>query len=110
VGAPVVPGQRKGPLHGGDSVTLDLAGVGAIPSTASGVVGNATVVTPDGGGFLRILPAGASVPASSFNFTDGVTVANGFTCGLTPAGLRAVAPISSSIRYHLVIDIAAYIT
>jgi hypothetical protein len=76
--------QRKGPLHGGDSVTLDLAGVGAIPSTASGVVGNATVVTPDGGGFLRILPAGASVPASSFNFTDGVTVANGFTCGLTP--------------------------
>jgi hypothetical protein len=109
-GAPVVPGQRKGPLRGGSSVTLDLAGVAPIPATASGVVGNATVLTSDGNGFLRIMPAGASVPAATFNFYDGVTVSNGFTSGLTSAGLRAVAPAPSTVRYHLVIDISAYIT
>jgi len=109
-GAPVIPGQRKGPMHGGEAITLDLAGIGPIPSDASGVVGNATVLTPSAIGFLRILPAGASVPAASFNFQKGVAIANGFTCALTSAGLRATAPISSAITYELVIDIAAYIT
>jgi hypothetical protein len=109
-GAPVVPGQRKGPIRGGQSITLDLAGVGAIPARASGVIGNATVILPSSSGYLRILPAGASVPAASFNFNKNQTIANGFTSALTPSGLRATAPISSTITYELVIDISAYIT
>jgi hypothetical protein len=109
-GAPVVPGQRKGPLKGGESVTLDLAGVDPIPATASGVIGTANILSPDGNGYLRIMPAGASAPAASFSWQDGINNANGFTSGLSDTGLRAVAPVSSTVRYHLVIDIAAYIT
>jgi hypothetical protein len=109
-GAPVVPGQRKGPLKGGESVTLDLAGVDPIPPTASGIVGTANILSPDGNGYLRIMPAGATAPAASFSWQDGINNANGFTSGLSDTGLRAVAPVSSTVRYHLVIDIAAYIT
>jgi hypothetical protein len=107
-GAPAIPGQRGGALRGGQSITLDPAGVGPIPTGATGLVGNATVITPTGTGFLRILPAGATVPAASFNFARSTSEANGFTTALTPTGLTAVAPIGTS--YHLVIDIAAYIT
>ena len=109
-GAPTIPGQVKGPLRGGQTVTLALAGSATIPSTATGIVGNAVVITPSATGFLRVLPAGATSPASSFDFTAGSNVANGFTSALSPSGLAAVAPTASSTRYHLVIDIAAYIT
>ena len=109
-GAPAIPGQRTGALRGGQAITLDPAGIGPIPTTATGLVGNATVITPSGTGFLRILPAGATVPASSFDFTTGRNVSNGFTTGITATGLTALAPTSASTRYHLVLDIAAYIT
>jgi len=110
IGAPVIPGQRKGPIRGGQSVTLDLAGIGPIPADASGVIGNATVLTPSASGFLRILPAGAAVPATSFNFQKSQSIANGFTSALTATGIRATAPIANTITYELVIDISAYIT
>ncbi|MGK2949565.1 MAG: hypothetical protein ACSLFP_13395 [Acidimicrobiales bacterium] len=109
-GAPAIPGQRSGALRGGQSITIDPAGVGPIPASATGLVGNATIITPSGTGFLRILPAGATTPASSFDFTTGVNVSNAFTTGITATGLTAIAPAASSTRYHLVIDLAAYIT
>lgn len=109
-GAPAVPGQRQGPLRGSEEVTLDLAGAGPIPATATGIIGNATVLAPNADGYLRILPAGASVPACSFNFSKGTDEANGFTTGLAPTGITLVAPVGSSLRYHLVVDVAAYIS
>lgn len=53
---------------------------------------------------------GATNPASSFDFTTGRNVSNGFTSALGTGGLRTIAPVAASTRYHLVIDIAAYIT
>lgn len=109
-GAPAVPGQIHGPINGGQVVTLDLAGIDAIPASASGLIGTASVLTPSSDGYVRLLPSGAAVPASTVNYTKAARVSTGFTSGLGPGGLSAVAPIGASATYHLVIDIAAYIT
>jgi len=109
-GSPAVPGQVEGPLQGGQFVTLDLAGIGGIPTSAAAVVGNATVKTPSGDGTSRIRPSGGAVPASIIAFSTGTSVANAFTCALGPDGITLYAPISSSITYEVTIDIAAYIT
>lgn len=110
-GSPVVPGQKAGPLKGGTSLTLDLAGSGPIPATATGVIGNLTVVNPSYSGWLAARPSGAPGATSSINFTNGVTaIANAFTSQLGPAGLTITGSGTSANTYHLVVDITAYIT
>jgi hypothetical protein len=109
-GSPAITGQKKGPLHGGEAVTLDLAGAGSIPATASGVVGNLTVVNPDFSGYLVAIPSGSTSQSSALNFDAGEVVANAFTSALGPNGLTLRANGSSGRVYHLVVDITAYIT
>ncbi len=109
-GSPVVPGQKKGPLKGGTSLTLDLAGAGPIPGTASGVLGNLTVVSPTYAGFLSARPSGAPATTSSINFTAGATVANAFTSQLGPAGLTISGSGAAADSYQLIVDVTAYIT
>jgi hypothetical protein len=109
-GSPAITGQQAGPLHGGQAVTLDLAGAGAIPATASGVVGNLTVVKPDYSGYLIAIPSGSTSNSSALNFDTGEIVANSFTSALGPGGLTLRANGSSGRTYHLVVDITAYIT
>jgi len=110
-GSPAIPGQKKGPLNGGAVLTLDLAGVGAIPATATGVVGNLTVVSPNYSGWLKALPSGGTGATSSLNFMAGTAaVANAFTSALGPAGLMITASGTAANRYHLIVDITAYIT
>ena len=108
-GSPAVPGQKKGPLVGGTPLTLDLAGVGPIPATATGVIGNLTVTVPTQGGHLAAGPSGTATTTSTLNFTKNATVANAFTCLLGPDGLTLVAH-GVSMTYHLIVDITAYIT
>jgi hypothetical protein len=107
-GAPAVPGQTQGPLGSLQTVTLDLAGIAPIPSSANGVVGNLTVVAPSHGGFLVARPSGATTLTSSVIFAKDATIANAFTSALGPDGLSLVALGPAS--YHLVVDITAYIT
>jgi hypothetical protein len=109
-GSPAVPGQTQGPLHGGQAVTLDLAGAATIPATAAGVVGNLTVLTPSYNGYLRAAPSGTTVLPSAINFTKGATIANAFTSALGPNGLTITGSGGSSNTYQLVVDITAYIT
>ncbi|MFZ6004148.1 MAG: hypothetical protein ACOYXM_09470 [Actinomycetota bacterium] len=109
-GGPLVPGQTQGPIAHLQTLTLDLAGVAPIPAAAKGVVGNATIVTPSGGGYLRVYPAGTSVLTSTVNFAKGSITANGFTCALSATGLSTRASIVGAGTYHLVLDITAYIT
>ena len=109
-GSPTVPGQKKGPLKGGETITLDLAGVGPIPDTASGVVGNLTVVSPTYSGYLTAGPSGTTSSTSAINFTSGAIVANAFTSQLGPAGLTIVASGTASKTFELIVDITAYIS
>jgi hypothetical protein len=109
-GSPAISGQKHGPLHGGEAVTLDLAGAGAIPATASGVVGNLTVVKPDYSGYLVAVPSGSTSTSSALNFDAGEIVANAFTSALGAGGLTLRANGGSARSYHLVVDVTAYIT
>ena len=105
-----MPGQKKGPLTGGSALTLDLAGVAPIPATATGVVGNLTVTTPNYSGYLIVGPSGTNPSTSALNFTTGATVANAFTSQLGPAGITLRASGTASKRYELIVDITAYIS
>jgi hypothetical protein len=109
-GSPAVPGQKQGPLHGQEALTLDLAGAGPIPTTAAGVVGNLTVINPDYSGYLVATPSGIPSSTSALNFVAGELVANAFTSRLGSDGLTLRANGSSGRIYHLVVDITAYIT
>lgn len=110
-GSPAVPGQKKGPLVGGTSLTLDLAGVAPIPTSATGVVGNLSVVSPNYAGYLAAHPSGTPGITSTLNFTAGlVALSNAFTTRLGPDGLTIRASGNSGGRFNLVIDITAYIT
>lgn len=111
-----MPGQKAGPLKGGTSLTLDLAGVGVIPASATGVIGNLTVVSPTYNGYLGARPSGTPTASSSINFTTGATVANAFTSGLGPTGptgptgLTITGSGTAANSYQLVVDITAYVT
>jgi hypothetical protein len=109
-GSPAVPGQVKGPLKGGQVVTLDLAAVTPIPATATGVVGNLTAVTPNYTGYLRVAPSGQPFNATALSFTKADVTGNAFTAKLGPDGLALQGSGTTTNTYELVIDITAYIT
>jgi hypothetical protein len=110
-GSPTVPGQKQGPLRGGQVLTLDLAGVNPIPATASGIVGNLTAVQPSYTGYIRVAPSGGAFIATALSFTKGDPVAgNAFVAKLGSAGVSFRGSGTSSNTYHLVVDITAYIT
>jgi hypothetical protein len=110
-GTPAIPGQKAGPLTGGTSLTLDLAGIGAIPATATGLIGNLTVAGPSYSGYLVARPSGVASTTSSLNFPNGVTaIANAFTSQLGPDGLTIGGSGTTTNTYHLIVDITAYIS
>jgi len=58
-----------------------------IPAAARAIVGNATTVSPQSGGFLTLFPADASRPlVASSNYEINQIVNGPFTVGLSPAG------------------------
>ena len=67
-----------GPVAGGGTVSLQVLGVGGVPSTGvSAVVLNVTATDPAAVGYLTAWPDGVSRPlASNLNFTAGQTVPN----------------------------------
>jgi hypothetical protein len=110
-GSPAIAGQRRGPVRGGQSITLDLAGAGAVPASATGVFGNLIVVDPTHDGYARIRPSGTESPASSVNFAGGINaLANSFITGLGPAGVTLSVSGTSADQVTLVVDVAGYLT
>ena len=65
-----------GPWGPGESRSVSLADVPGVPSSAAGVVLNATVTDPSTSSFITLYPNGAVPNASNLNFTPGQTVAN----------------------------------
>jgi hypothetical protein len=109
-GSPAVPGQKNGPLKGGETITLDLAGVAPIPTTASGIFGNLTAVTPSYTGYVRVAPSGQPFTATALSFTRDDVTGNAFTAKLGPDGVSFRGSGTTSNTYELVVDITAYIT
>ncbi len=77
-----------------------------IPTTAKAIVGNATVVSPSGNGFITLFPDGQMrPPVSNLNYVTGQTVPNAFAVGLSlTGGFRAY----SFAGTHFIVDVTGY--
>ena len=104
----VAPGTPLGP-----DGTLALPGsfaVGAIgvPSTATSLVGNATVDNTIGApaGFATLYPSGSALPlASNLNYAPGQVTPNAFVVGVGTGGTYALYSQSGG---DFIIDISGY--
>jgi len=82
-----------------------VAGHGGVPSDATAVVVNATVVGAASDGYLTLYPCGTSVPAtSSLNFPAGSATSNSATVGLGSGGKLCVR---STTAAQFVLDVTA---
>ena len=70
-------GGRLGALGQGESIDLQVAGVGGVADSPQAVALNVTVTGPTAGSFLTVWPSGEARPfASSVNMVRGQTVPN----------------------------------
>ncbi|MFN0110096.1 MAG: BACON domain-containing protein [Blastocatellia bacterium] len=77
-----------------------------IPAGAQALVGNATTVNTQSGGWLTLFPANAARPlAASSNFTAGAVINAPFTVGLSPSGQFNIFTTSVT---DLVVDVTGY--
>ncbi len=104
-----------GRLSAGSVYVLQVTGVDvggiSVPKGATGVVGNVTVVQPNGGGDLRLYPGGAPLPAtSSINFASGQVIANGVTVGLNTGGQISIkVDMPAGTATHVIFDASGYV-
>ena len=95
------------PLAGNaDTLQQATGACSGIPATARAIVGNATTVGPQGGGYLTLFPADAARPLiASSNYDAGQIINGPFTTGLSPAGQFKIFTVATT---DLVIDVLGY--
>ena len=91
---------------------VDVTNGSPVPSNATSVVGNLTVVNTRGpiGGYLVVFEQGTPVPpTSNLNWGTGQVVANQFTSQVnTDNGLISVYCSNSSTSTDFIVDISGY--
>jgi hypothetical protein len=100
-----------GPIIGGTTRFVQVAGQGGVPSVGAGsVVMNVTATDPSETSFLTVHPDGTFPPtASNLNFVGGQTIPNLVTVKL--GGPTGAARIYNRIGLvHVVADVAGYFT
>ena len=98
-----------GPIPGGGSISVQVAGVGGTPASgAAAVVMNLTVTRPTWDGNVVAFPTGESAPlASNLNFAQNQTIPNLVTVKLG-AGGQVTLKNNSTGTVHLVADVSGY--
>jgi hypothetical protein len=104
-------GPRSTPLGPNDTYVAVVRGTNGkctIPTTATGVVMNVTVVNPTAASFLTVFPADADKPlASSLNYAPGQgPTPNGVTVSLSSDG--AVAFFNPNGSVDVIADVVGY--
>ena len=104
------PGPSGGPaLAAGTARSFPVSGLCEIPSTATSVAVNLTVVQPSGDGDLRVSPAGQAAPlASAINFRSGTVRANNAVVALGASGQISVQCDMPSGGTHFFVDVYGY--
>jgi hypothetical protein len=95
------------PFGQGETRTYQVAGVGAVPAGAVGVVLNVTALSASTPSFLTLFPAGSGIPATStLNPAPGLTVFNSATV-LLGGGKFSVFHNAGSV--HVIVDVVGYL-
>ena len=93
----------------GEARTVQIAGRGSVPASATAVIANVTATNTTMWGFLTVWPAGADQPASSnLNFLPGQTVPNLVMIKLGPGGTLAISNGRGSA--NVLVDVMAYVS
>jgi Leucine-rich repeat (LRR) protein len=97
------------PLGAGTYTQLAIGGRCGIPATAEAVSLNVTVVSPSGGGHLRLYASGTPPPGtSSISYDSGQTRANNAVVSLGVDGAVVVYVSQPSGTAHVVLDVTGY--
>jgi hypothetical protein len=105
-------GPRSAPLHAADTLVADVWGTNGnclIPSNATGITMNVTVLEATSSSFLTVYPADANPRplTSSLNWTAGqAPTPNAVTARLSADGRIAFYNLAGDV--HLIVDIAGY--
>jgi hypothetical protein len=100
-------GGSTGPVGTDSTITLQVAGVGTVPTDATGVILNLTAVHGTEPSFITAWPAGTQRPnASVLNITPGLTLPNMITANLA-GGQLDLYNLAGTV--HLVADVAGYL-
>jgi hypothetical protein len=102
-----------GRFSAGQTQTLSIAGdVAGIPSDATAITGNLTVVGQTNSGLLSVTPDPPVGPlaSSTLNFPVGDTRANGLTADLNGSGDLSITFSSTvgSAKTHVLLDVTGY--
>ena len=95
-------------LNAGQSVAIDVAGVGSIPANARAAIVNVTSVDSTSPSFITVWPAGSAMPtASTLNPRPGVPIPNLAYLKLGVGGQLSV--YNDSGFTHFIVDVFGYI-
>ena len=103
-------GSPPGKVVKGATITVKIAGFGAVPAEgASAVVANLTLVDADGAGYVTAWPTGGARPdVSSLNaHRTGQVVANHITI---PIGADGTISLYNDAGGHLLVDVTGWYT
>jgi hypothetical protein len=96
-------------LGAGATTNVQVAGVGGVPSGATGAILNVTATSTTAAGYATVYPEGATRPtASSLNWPLGGTVANRVLASLSSTGQVTLYNYTGSA--DLIVDVAGYFT
>lgn len=96
------------PVGPGQTITLQVSGVGPVPADATGVVLNITATEGTEASFVSAWPSGESQPnASVLNVNVGLNLPNMVTAALGAGGRLDLFNLNG--RVHLVADVAGYL-
>ena len=101
----------SGKLRAGVPVTIQIATRGGIPTDATAITGNVTVVNQTSAGSVYVGPDPVARPATwTVTFSKGEVTPVGITMGLSSTGALSATYMPSSGTTDLVLDITGYFT
>ena len=109
IGGATVDGQLAGigQRPTGSVTEVQVAGRGCVPTDATAVVLNVTVVQARVGGYASVFPCGEAVPnASNLNFAAGQTVPNAVVAKVGAGGKVCVF---AEVPFDLLVDVNGYV-
>lgn len=102
-------GVPIGPIAAGASLDVQVAGTNGVPTDATAVGLNVTVVNGSTSSYLTVWPTGQTRPlASSVNWTNGDATPNGVTVSLGAGGKLSFFNFAGTV--HVLADVAGYYT